>query len=180
MTSFYGIDLSMTGTGLASFDMGGEWDVATVSVPAEDRSPGAFIDRAETIAAKIIAWCDPHEGDVIAMEGPALQAKSSQLDRMFALWWFTYRALRDHHAEPHIIPPSVVKQLATGKGNANKDSVLIDTVKRVPRANVTNNNEADAVWLAVAAGHFDGAAILSLPVAHLTGLAKLMGPVKAS
>lgn len=177
--SYFGIDLSMTGTGLASFD-GSEWDLATVSVPAVDSSPGAFIDRAEAIAAKIIAWCDPHDGDVLAMEGPALQAKSSQLDRMFALWWFTYRALRDHHAEPHVIPPSVVKQLATGKGNANKDTVLIDTVKRVPQANVSNNNEADAVWLAVAAGHFDGTAVMSLPVSHLTGLAKIMRPKVAA
>lgn len=44
-----------------------------------------------------------------------------------------------------IVPPTVMKVFATGRGNASKEDVLIAAVKR--SVNVRNNNEADAWWL---------------------------------
>jgi Holliday junction resolvasome RuvABC endonuclease subunit len=168
----FGIDLSLTATGVASFD-GTLWDTATIRSAPSDKSPGAFLDRVNDIAARIISWCDPIEGDTVTIEGPALHAKSGQLDRIFGSWWIVYQALREHHAEPFVIPPAVVKQLATGKGNAGKDEVLLATTRRLD-APVLNNNEADAAWLAVAATHIDGSGSFPLPQSHLTGLHKLL------
>lgn len=173
MTAF-GIDFSLTSTGLVSFD-GQDWDKATVKSSPEDASPGSFVDRVDDIAARIINWCDPHAGDVLCMEGPALNAKSSNLDRMFGGWWIVYKALREHHAEPFVVPPTVLKQLATGKGNASKDAVLIQTVKRLDRfVSIENNDESDGAWLAVAAGYIAGLEPVPLPAIHLKGLQALM------
>lgn len=168
----FGIDLSLTSTGLASFD-GETWDVATVRTKPVDQSPGAFIDRVHHIAAEVINWCDPREGDVICIEGPSLHAKSNQLDRMFGAWWMVYAALTAHHGDVWVIPPTVVKQLATGKGNASKDQVLLATTQRIPGAPITGNDTADATWLAVAGTHIQGDGI-PLPQQHLTGLLKLI------
>lgn len=168
----YGIDLSMSATGVAMWD-GESWNTATIKTKPADSSHGAFLDRADEIAAKVIAWCDPHDGDILCIEGPALQAKSSQLDRIFGLWWHVYAALRAHHAEPFVVPPTVVKQLATGKGNAGKDEVLIQSVRRLD-ADIANNNEADAAWLAVAGAHIAELNPTPLPQAHLKGLLLLI------
>lgn len=170
--TFFGVDFSLTGTGVASFD-GETWDAATIKTTAPDKTAGAFIDRVDKIAASIVSWCDPRDGDTLCMEGPALHAKSSQLDRMFGGWWLVYKALREHGVEPWVIPPTVVKQLATGTGNAGKDEVLIATVRRLD-VEIANNNEADAAWLAVAADHITGGGHFPLPIAHLSGLTRLL------
>ncbi|KJL45591.1 hypothetical protein [Microbacterium trichothecenolyticum] len=173
MTAF-GIDLSLRSTGLVMFD-GETWDKATIETTPKDSTPGSFLDRVDDIADQIINWCDPRQGDVLCLEGPALQAKSAQLDRMFALWWLVYKRLREHHAEPFVVQAQIIKQLATGKGNASKEAVLIQTVKRLGRfVDVENFDESDAAWLAVAAGIIAGLDPLPLPAAHLKGLNELI------
>jgi Holliday junction resolvasome RuvABC endonuclease subunit len=163
----FGVDWSLGATGIASWD-GAEWDVATIKPSPEDSSRGAFLERVDAIAARIIAWCDPHEGDIFVMEGPAVHAKSAQLDRMFAGWWMTYRALREHHAEPWVLTPSELKKLATGNGGASKEDVLIQAIRRIPEAGVANNNEADAVWLGVAGSIIQRSSAVALPTTHLS------------
>jgi Holliday junction resolvasome RuvABC endonuclease subunit len=172
MRSFFGIDFSLTSTGLVSFD-GETWDKATVKTKPQDQSHGHFIDRMDGIAAKVIAWCDPRPGDILALEGPALTAKSQQLDRMFGGWWLLYKALREHGAEPFVISTGTVKKLATGSGTADKDRVLIQAVKRLP-IDVEGNDEADAGWLAVAAARIGGVEAVKLPTAHTESLDKLI------
>lgn len=169
----YGLDFSLTSTGLASFD-GDTWDTATIRTTPVDSSPGSFLSRVDHIAAKAVSWMDPHEGDVICIEGPALHAKSSQLDRMFGAWWLLMKAITDHAGEPWIIPPAVVKQIATGKGNAGKDEVLIAMLRRFPSAPISGNDTADACALAVAATHIGGVGI-PMPKPNLAGLTKMLG-----
>lgn len=165
----FGVDFSLTSTGLAMWD-GERWDRATIKTTPRDSSHGAFLDRVDDISARILTWTDLHDGDVVCMEGPALHAKSSQLDRMFGGWWMVYRAITEHHGEPFVIPPSTLKQIATGKANAGKDAMVIQAVRRVPAALVENNDEVDAVWLAVAGAHIADLNPLPLPKEHLKSL----------
>lgn len=167
----FGIDLSLTSTGVASFD-GETWDVATIRTKPGDGSPADFLTRVEHIASSLINWCDPRGGDLICIEGPALHAKSSQLDRIFGAWWLVYAALTAHHDQVWVIPPTVVKQVATGRGNASKDQVLLAATQRLT-APITGNDTADAAWLTVTATHIQGNGI-PLPQTHLTGLTKLI------
>lgn len=172
MTHF-GIDFSLGSTGLAMFD-GETWDTTTVKTKPLGTAHGDFIDRMDEIAGKVISWCDPHEGDVLALEGPALAAKSRALDRMFGGWWSLYRALREHGAEPFVVTTGTLKKLATGSGTADKDKMLLSATRRIPGAPVNNNDEADAVWLTVAAARIDGHEIVKLPKLHTDGLDDLI------
>lgn len=173
MTAFYGIDWSLTNTGVTAF-VDGEWDRMTVKTGPDDGTPTGFLNRVHRIAGEIINWCDPREGDIWCIEGPSLHAKGAAVDRMFAGWWLVMDDLTNHHAEPWVIAPSTLKKLATGKGNAGKDEVLLSTAKRLPEADVTNEHEADAAWLTVAASLIHGQPILELPANHTTGLKRIL------
>jgi Holliday junction resolvasome RuvABC endonuclease subunit len=131
------------------------------------------------IASKVVEWADPHEDDVWAIEGPSLGAKGAAVDRMFGGWWITVGDLTAHHEEPWVFAPSSIKKLATGKGNASKGEVILATAKRLPEADVTNEHEADAAWIAVAASIIAGRPIIQLPNNHTTGLTRtLLGKTK--
>jgi crossover junction endodeoxyribonuclease RuvC len=45
------------------------------------------------------------------------------------------------------IPPATLKKFATGKGNANKELMLAEAVRRLDYRGRSDNNEADALWL---------------------------------
>ncbi len=173
MSGFIGIDWSMTACGVATY-VDGEWDRMTVRTKPDDGTPSGFLRRVHHIASKIIEWADPAEGDVWAIEGPSLGAKGAAVDRMFGGFWITVDDLTQHHAEPWVFAPTSIKKLATGKGNAGKDEVVIQTTKRLPEADASNNNEADAVWLAIAASLLHGEPIIELPTAHTTGLKRIL------
>lgn len=159
----FGVDLSLRSTGLASFD-GHTWDTATIKTTPEDQTPESFLIRVDNIAAKAVSWMDPRDGDVIAMEGPALHAKSSQLDRMFAAWWLVFKTIHAHHESPLIVPPATLKKFATGKGNADKGMMRAALDERVPGHAATNNDTTDASWLAVAASVWDGHPIVGTSI----------------
>ncbi|MDQ1113976.1 Holliday junction resolvasome RuvABC endonuclease subunit [Microbacterium testaceum] len=173
MTTYFGIDFSLGSTGLAMFD-GETWDTTTVKTKPLGTAHGDFIDRMDEIAGKVISWCDPHEGDVLALEGLALAAKSRALDRMFGGWWSLYRALREHGAEPFVVTTGTLKKLATGSGTADKDQMLLAAARRLQAAPVQNNDEADAAWLAVAAARIGGVEAVKLPKLHTDGLDDLI------
>jgi hypothetical protein len=63
--------------------------------------------------------------------------------------------LSAHNAGVPIIavPPSSLKSWATGRGNADKDSVMLEAAKHWPGL-VEGNNQADALWLAEIAYHY--------------------------
>ena len=167
--NFYGIDASLTSTGVAAF-VDGVWDCATITSKPNGSSPGDFLDRVDDITGRTVAWLNPVNRDVIAIEAPAFHAKGKALDRMFYLFWAMVKAVREHHGEPWIIPPSALKKIATGNGNAGKDEMIIACTKRIPDAPVHNNNEVDAVWLAVAASIQEGNPIIELPKNHTARL----------
>ena len=49
------------------------------------------------------------------------------------------------------IPVGTIKKFATGKGNANKASMVASARARWPEAGITDNNEADARWITAVA-----------------------------
>lgn len=168
MTRFIGIDYSTTATGVAIVE-GDHWQTFTIkSKPVGDTLPHYYA-RIETLADNILGAIDPHPGDVVAIEGLAFAGKGRAVDRLHYAWHRTVQRLSRHGAvgDVLIVTTNQVKQLATGKGNAQKDDVLLATERRLPQADVAGNDEADAVWIAVGASVLAGAPVIQLPAAHV-------------
>ncbi len=76
-----------------------------------------------------------------------------------------------------IIPPSCRAKYATGKGNAPKEQVLAEAIRRL-RYPGHDNNEADAMWLfAMAADHYAQPQRTVVPAAHRATLKSIEWPV---
>jgi Holliday junction resolvasome RuvABC endonuclease subunit len=167
MTRFIGIDYSTTSCGIAVVD-GNHWQAFTLHSKPTGPTLTDYYERIQALGHDIVAAVEPRLGDVIGIEGIAFAGKGSAVDRLHYAWHRTVEFLaRINHAEPLIVTTNQVKQLATGKGNAQKDDVLLATERRVPQAQVRNNDEADAVWIAVGASILTGQPVITLPAAHM-------------
>ncbi len=90
------------------------------------------------------------------------------MDRLHYAWHRTVEYISHLIADDVLtVTTNQVKQLATGKGNSQKDEVLLATERRVPEADASNNDEADAVWIAVGASILAGNPLINLPAAHM-------------
>lgn len=149
-----GIDLSLTATGVASMGHSDgdliEPGVTTVKTAPDDGTVAGFSRRCRKIASQIAETIYGECPDLVVIEGLSYHSKSSSIDKIHASWWMVQDSLETDWAWPAAVKvtPNQRAKYATGKGNASKDSVLIDTVKRYPDLEIRNNNEADAVILA--------------------------------
>jgi Holliday junction resolvasome RuvABC endonuclease subunit len=159
-----GIDTSLTGTGLARIDLA-TWppsnpprqddetvvftaDTATVSAPGptKDKSKRAMCRRVNALVDQI-EWCfqDGEKPDAVGREALAYGAKGASA---WVLPWVFGRVIE--LCEKYDVPLTIVgtsqrAKFATGKGNADKETVLLAIAKALPEADPRNNNEADAL-----------------------------------
>lgn len=161
---FIGIDYSTTSTGVAICGAG-EWDTFSLASKPNGTTLGDYYDRIIDLAYRIESVL--HDGDVLGIEGIAFAARGQKVDRLHYAWHRTVEHLTTAHSALHVVTTNQVKQLATGKGTAKKDEVLLAAERRIPQAQVTNNDEADAVWIAVGASILAGSPVIDLPAAHM-------------
>lgn len=127
---FIGIDPS-TKTGVVELDWNGNVIQATeLVVPASegDGLPGE-LDRINRIVETInraIDQNDSSEGIQIAVETFSLQSTGKFVAQMYGIGWM----LRNSLGEYLDVTPAQLKQFASGKGNASKDSLILDIYKR--------------------------------------------------
>lgn len=182
MPRILGIDSSLTATGLCQIDVDhGQTPVlrtATVGAPkpTADKSKRAMVRRVNSLMLQVeLAITDGGSGrklqfgermmlpDLIAIESLAYGAKG---DSAWVLPWVFGRVIE--LAEVYDIPLITVgttarAKFATGKGNADKDTVMLAAAKRWPEAQVANNNEADALIVAAVGCYY-----LGYPIAEPT------------
>lgn len=189
MTQYVGLDLSLTSTGLAMFYPDGNNDVYTTLVPSKPKATGPAVEkrgklvRTETYADKLrrfqaiaavirdqIAY-----GATVYIEGPSYASVGQATHDIAGSWWNTYRMLSEEMGcLVHVIAPSIVKQYATGKGNAAKDVVMAAVIKRYPDIDILNNDVADATALLALGLRLNGLPLEDdLPATHLKALEKL-------
>lgn len=175
-----GIDLSLTATGVASM---GTYDgefiepaATTVKTPADDGTVHGFSERCRKIASGIAWATGAAVPDVVIIEGLSYHSKSSSIDKIHASWWMVQDSLETDWAWPPAVKvtPNQRAKYATGKGNASKDAVLIETIKRYPNINIRNNNEADAVILAAMGMRALGFPVVDVPKVHQEALRDLV------
>lgn len=163
-----GLDLSLTGTGVALYGDGG-WSTRLVrSKGAASASLPERAERIERIADEVLQLVPLDALAVI--EQPAYSKTVGSMHDRSGLWWAVVSRLYADGVFVVEVPPSTLKKFATGKGNAGKDEMLSATIRRYPDADVSDNNVADAVQLAAMGAHHLGREIAAMPARNLEAL----------
>lgn len=189
MTTVVGIDLSLTGTGICTLfaDHVGPPDAARISHPLQatvtrygtppaggDLGPRG--DRLRRLVSGILARTG--RPDLAVIEAPALHSKTGHAHDRSGAWWLLVSSLQAAGIPVAEASPQTVKKYATGKGNAGKDAVLAETVRRYGHLiEVNTNDEADAVHLAALGWHhLTGEPLIALPAQYLQAIATMTWP----
>lgn len=171
-----GIDPSLTATGIAIIDTNHPDHIRIHTETIRSTKTGNTIThrltRFGTVADTLLDTM-PTSLDLAIIEGPAYAAHGAGTWDRAGMWWNIARILHRLDIPTVEVPPATRCQYATGRGNADKDVVMISAVRRYPTADITNNNEADAVILAAIGARLHGHPIDDIPKANLRSFAKL-------
>jgi crossover junction endodeoxyribonuclease RuvC len=168
-----GVDLSLTGTGLATITP----DRAPIVSTSRSKILGASLNdrdsRLRGIEHTVLAVCDG--AALVVVEGPSYASKGAGTWDRAGLWWYVIRALLATGVPTAEVPPTTLKKFAAGKGNADKTAVAVGLSRLWPDVNASNDNEWDALALATM-----GAQHLDIPVPqrahHRDAMAKVVWP----
>ena len=128
-----GLDLSLTETGIA-------YNLDFTGILTPKGINGA--KRLVSIREGVLSACKG--ADLVSMEGYAYGAKN-QREALGELGGVVKVALYEAGIPYMTVPPTVIKKVATGKGTAPKEAVLVAAVKRLNYGGA-NHNESDASW----------------------------------
>jgi Holliday junction resolvasome RuvABC endonuclease subunit len=164
-----GVDFSLTSTGVA----GNAGWTDTLKPPAKLRGH----ERMAWLLERIAEHC--RGADLVVVEGPSYgnqgaQRQSGHHERA-GLWWMATHALWRADVPVAVAPPASVKKLATGKGNAGKDDMVLAAARRFPWFD-GDNNACDALWLCAAGAARLGVPMVGLPQAQLAALDGIAWP----
>ena len=127
------LDLSLTSTGVASDE--GTFTIKTSETGAE---------RLAYIRDEVRKAVFRYVPEVVAIEGYAY-ARANQAHQIGELGGVVRLLLHDMGIDTLIVPPASIKKWATGKGNADKDTMLEVAIREFAFEG-HGNDEADA-WL---------------------------------
>lgn len=163
------LDLSLTSTGWAANDGNARSKSGTVSFPG--RGVARLAAATEWVDSMLSGW----EPRLVVIEGYAF-GRPQQASHIGELGGVVRLHLYRQRVPFVELPPACRAKLATGKGNAGKEQVLVEAVRRLGYQG-HSNDEADALWLLQAAliTYRQGGAV-QLPQAHLDALKKIEWP----
>lgn len=165
-------DLSLTRTGVA--DSSRPCEPFVLAPPGKLGRSWGRLGWIQGRAMELLEGCD-----LAVFEGYAFQSKTNAVaaGELGGIVKFTTFRL----GVPFIdIAPGTLKKVATGKGNAPKEEVLVAAVHRLGYDG-HDNNEADALWLLQAAAqHYDLPCKVDLPKSHTSTLHKVAWPEVAA
>jgi Holliday junction resolvasome RuvABC endonuclease subunit len=184
------IDPSLSETGLACLDTTNLeepiWQVGSAKGRRFGTGPLNEYLRMEDLAVAILTWVfdalSGYQPDLVLIEGPAFSKNMGMAHERAGLWWSIFGAMADYGSPIHTPPPIVVvlpnlrAKYATGKANANKDTVMLAVSRRYPTAALRNNNEADAVCIAAMGARLLGEPVDALPQTHVAALKTITLP----
>lgn len=146
-----GLDLSLTSTGVCDDEGARRLQVPLPKNATETqrarrlRDLSVLVDRA----------C--RDADLVVMEGHSFHSQNTHAHSMGELHGVVKVCLLQRGVPFVIVAPTQLKKFATGRGNADKDAVLVAAVNH--GAKVNNTDCADAWWLrAMALHHYRGTA----------------------
>jgi crossover junction endodeoxyribonuclease RuvC len=175
MSVVVGIDLSLTSTGLAMVNTTGiEPHVQITRVASSGTKTATLVERQlrlVSIGTQVVGFAHGYTPDLVVIEAPSFASKYGHPHDRSGLWWLVVNSLLAQGYPVAQAPPKCRAKYATGNGNAGKDDVLTDVVRRYPEVPISKNDEADALVLAsMGARHLGRPLEASLPQTHLAGL----------
>ena len=163
------LDLSLTATGWASCNGTGSAPAAGVIKPR-----GRGVPRLQDALDQVLEVAEG--ADVAVIEGYAFSSRASHAHGLGELGGVIRLALHQRGVKIADVPPASLKKAAAGKGNAPKELVLVEAVKRLGYQGA-DHNISDALWLlAMARIHYGLPGAPELPKTHLAGLEKVQWP----
>lgn len=150
-----GVDLSLTGTGLASITrhhgastLPGWTEVHTqvVRTKADDNTLHSRYDRLEGIATKVIHYCQ--DAGLVVIEGPSYSSGGRGTWDRAGLWWWCVSILELTGVPVMEVAPNVRRKWATNNGQASKAAVAVAVGRMWPEVTTEDDNDADALALA--------------------------------
>jgi crossover junction endodeoxyribonuclease RuvC len=172
-----GLDLSLTGSGVAAIDVvTAALTTAVHSSPVPAASLAAHAARHRALADGIIAQVVVADPVLALIEGLQFSVKSrdSSLTRRGFLWWAVIEGLCAARVPVMEVGQSQIKQFATGKGNASKNEVCVAYGRTWPDAALGRNIEdrADAAFAAALGAAWLG--VEGLPLSETVVRRKLL------
>jgi hypothetical protein len=163
--SVVGLDLSLTGTGIAN-------NTGTHRVRCGDLRGCA---RFSWIAAHIFGDGTTQAADLVVIEGPSYGSSGAGHHEAAGLWWHIVHRLDALEVPYAVIPPSTLKKYAAGKGNATKPDMRVALLQRAG-IDERDDNKVDAWWLRAAGLDALGRPLVELPKVQREALAKVAWP----
>jgi len=162
-----GIDLSLTSTGIAYAD-GSVESYHPASAGASNYGLDRLCEIRDYIRAAVLYSRDL---ELVVMESLAYAAHDTE--RMGAQLAGVVRGvLFDLNIPFLLVAPNTLKKYATGKGNADKYTVMRQADKRLGYEG-SSTDEADALWLRAIGWALLGMPVTELPDAHTEAIKKL-------
>lgn len=149
-----GLDVSLTGTGIAALDVhtGALLTAVHASPTPADDALGAHVNRHRNLTDGIVNQVLDSDPVLVVIEDLqfSVKEKDSSLTRRGFLWWAVVEGLCRGGAPVVRVAPQLIKQLATGKGNASKSEVAAAYAVAWPDAVRGKNlqDRADAAFAA--------------------------------
>lgn len=147
----YGIDQSFGRAGIARVALheDGTCSARAKSSPKRTCAAKPYSKRHHDIREQAEAICEQVWADaaLVVIEGPAFSARGAALWQLAALLDRIYQILEDDGFRIAVCSPGTRAKWATGKGNADKDSVGIAIDRLWPDVG-SNNDERDALVFA--------------------------------
>lgn len=145
-----GLDLSLVETGVVALN-GEEIILQKVIKSKKDGDlPIDELKRLMWIVNEIKELMLDFQPDLVLVENPAMgygQSKTTSLMQLIGLNYLVKKTIHDEGFPFVMVTPTTLKKFVTGKGNAPKDILMLETYKRYG-VTLLNNNENDAFCLA--------------------------------
>lgn len=151
-----GLDLSLTGTGVALAS-------GVFTITSRLTGDGRLLDIRDRVAAAITA------ADLVVIEDLPTHAQGAGITGM--VQGVVRVVCLDAGVAFVTVPPATLKKFATGKGNANKVTMVVAAMHRAPGVAFDDDNQCDAWWLRQAGLVLLGADAVNLPKAQVAALA---------
>jgi crossover junction endodeoxyribonuclease RuvC len=140
----YGIDVSMSNTGISIFNLDTSQPVLVTSIATNSKyTYGVRLHTIRNYIKDLIKQYKPYE--VAIEQGFSKFNTSTQVS--YRVHGVIQELLKDY--PQFYYPPKTIKSIITGNGNANKKLVQDCILKKYPNINFSNFDESDAMGVAI-------------------------------